>query len=67
MTASVLRREQMASEGVTDDDLIGAARESRGLARLDDIDHAVLAASGGISIVLRAARGASGARADTRR
>lgn len=51
MTAGSLNREQMSSEGVTDDDLIVAARETRGLAKIEDIDHAVLEASGGISIV----------------
>lgn len=44
-------REQMDSEGVSDDDLLAAARETHGLPRLDEIDHAVLEASGGLSIV----------------
>lgn len=44
-------REQMDSEGVSDDDLLAAARETHGLPRLDEIEHAVLEASGGLSIV----------------
>ena len=51
--SGVAREPQMASEGVTDDDLLVAAREGHGLARLDQIEHAVLEASGGISIVPR--------------
>lgn len=49
----VARDDQMASEGVTRDDLLAAAREVHGLARLEQIEHAVLEASGGISIVPR--------------
>jgi uncharacterized membrane protein YcaP (DUF421 family) len=36
---------------VTEQDLAAAGRETHGLARLDEIEHAVLEASGGISIV----------------
>ena len=45
------RRDQMASEGVTIDDVLTAAREAHGIARLDQVDSAVLEQSGGISIV----------------
>lgn len=51
VSAGVLRRELMASEGVSEDDLLVAARESRGLTRLDQISDAVLEASGGITVV----------------
>jgi uncharacterized membrane protein YcaP (DUF421 family) len=42
---------QMSAEGVTDDDLLTAARERQGLSRMDDVEFAVLEQSGGISIV----------------
>ena len=45
------RKDQMASEGVTIDDVLTAAREAHGIARLDQVDSAVLEQSGGISIV----------------
>lgn len=51
VTGGARRHEQMASEGVTDDDLLMAARHSHGLARLDEIDHAILESNGAISIV----------------
>lgn len=51
---------QMASEGITSDDLLTAARETAGVTRLDDIEHAILEPSGAISIVpVRPADGAS--------
>lgn len=45
------QHEQMDSEGVSDDDLLAAARETQGVPQLDDVEHAVLEASGAISIV----------------
>jgi uncharacterized membrane protein YcaP (DUF421 family) len=45
------RKDQMASEGVTIDDVLTAAREAHGIAKLDQVDSAVLEQSGGISIV----------------
>jgi uncharacterized membrane protein YcaP (DUF421 family) len=53
MTARKQDHEQMASEGVTTDDLLIAARQTHGLTRLGDIDHAILEPSGAISIVPR--------------
>ena len=47
----VARQEQMASEGVTMDDVLTAAREAHGISQLDQVDSAVLEQSGGISIV----------------
>ena len=44
-------RERMASEGVTDDDVLTSARETHGISRLDEVDSAVLEQSGGISII----------------
>lgn len=44
-------RERMASEGVTNDDVLTAAREGHGISRLDEVESAVLEQSGGISIV----------------
>lgn len=43
--------ERMASEGVTTDDVLTAAREAHGLSRTDQVAFAVLEQSGGISIV----------------
>ena len=51
VVARTLRPDQMASEGVTDDDLLMAARQAHGLVRLDEIDHAILESNGAISIV----------------
>ena len=45
------RSDQMASDGVTDDDLLMAARQTHGLERLDQIEHAILESNGAISIV----------------
>ena len=44
-------RDQMDSEGVSDDDVLAAARGAHGLPRLEDVDHAVLEASGTLSII----------------
>jgi uncharacterized membrane protein YcaP (DUF421 family) len=46
------RKANMDSEGVTMDDVLTAARETRGLTRRHQVEHAVLEQSGGISIVL---------------
>ena len=51
MLAGSRRPEQMASEGVTDDDLLMAGRQAHGLERLDQIEHAILESNGAISIV----------------
>jgi uncharacterized membrane protein YcaP (DUF421 family) len=53
---------RMHIERVDDDDILSAARESRGLDRLDDIERAVLEKNGAISIVPR--RGRRGRRGD---
>ena len=45
------RTAQMASEGVTMDDVLTAAREAHGISRLDEVDSAVLEQNGGISVV----------------
>jgi uncharacterized membrane protein YcaP (DUF421 family) len=44
-------REQMDSEGVSDDDVLASAREIHGVSHLDQIEHAVLEASGALSII----------------
>jgi uncharacterized membrane protein YcaP (DUF421 family) len=44
-------RELMRKARVDDADLLHAARQSQGLERLDQIRHAVLEASGGITII----------------
>lgn len=41
----------MASEGITTDDLLMAARQAHGVTELDDVEHAILEPSGAISIV----------------
>jgi uncharacterized membrane protein YcaP (DUF421 family) len=43
----------MRVEGVDEEDILSAARESQGIDRLEDIRRAVLERSGGISIVPR--------------
>ena len=48
----------MHIERVDDEDILSAAREMRGIDRLEDIKRAVLERNGGISIVPR--RGAEG-------
>lgn len=45
----------MASQGVTTDGVLMAAREAHGVGTLGDIEHAVLESGGGISIILRPA------------
>ena len=51
-------RSRMHIERVDDEDILSAAREMRGIDRLEDIKRAVLERNGGISIVPR--RGAEG-------
>jgi uncharacterized membrane protein YcaP (DUF421 family) len=48
------RQTQMASEGVTLDDVLTAARERHGLSHLNEIEFAVLEQNGEISVVPRA-------------
>ena len=43
--------DRMARSRVDEEDVLAAARERQGLARMDDIKYAVLERSGGISIV----------------
>lgn len=47
---------RMYVERVDDDDILSAARETRGIDRLDDIERAVLEKNGAISIVPRRRR-----------
>jgi uncharacterized membrane protein YcaP (DUF421 family) len=51
IVSGTLNRKRMASEGVTTDDVLTAAREVHGISRLDEVDSAVLEQSGGISVV----------------
>jgi uncharacterized membrane protein YcaP (DUF421 family) len=44
-------RERMQRVRVSDEDILTAARERQGLARMDQIQYAVLERSGGISII----------------
>jgi uncharacterized membrane protein YcaP (DUF421 family) len=44
-------RERMHRAWVSEDDVLTAARERRGLARMDQIRYEVLERSGGISII----------------
>jgi uncharacterized membrane protein YcaP (DUF421 family) len=44
-------RERMKRVRVSEDEILTAARERRGLARMDQIQYAVLERSGGISII----------------
>jgi len=46
-----LDRETMGTAQVTEDDILHAAREQRGLERMDQIKHVVLERSGALSIV----------------
>ncbi len=48
-----LHRDRLARERIDLGDILTAARELHGLERLDQIKHAVLERSGGISIVPR--------------
>jgi len=45
--------ERMKAERMDEDDLLSAARETQGLARMDQVGYAVLEESGRISIVPR--------------
>ncbi len=53
-------RERMEKERIGDEDILTAARERHGLEAMDQIKYAVLERSGGISIVPREGRQASG-------
>jgi uncharacterized membrane protein YcaP (DUF421 family) len=44
-------RDRMAKERIDEEDIMHQARSSHGLGRLDQVDHAVLESSGGISII----------------
>jgi uncharacterized membrane protein YcaP (DUF421 family) len=46
-------RSRMHIERVDEEDILSAARETRGIDRLEDIERAILERSGGISIVPR--------------
>lgn len=46
-------RDRMSREGIDEMDILTAARERHGLTSLDDIEYAVLEASGGLSIIPR--------------
>lgn len=46
-------RERMDREQVDEEDVLHAARHDHGLARLDQVEHAVLEPSGGISVIPR--------------
>ena len=50
---------QMAAEGVTDDDILAAARERQGLSHMDEVEFAVLEQSGAISVVPGSSRSAT--------
>jgi uncharacterized membrane protein YcaP (DUF421 family) len=44
-------KERLRAERVGEDDIMAAAREQRGLRKLDEIDYAVLEQNGHISII----------------
>jgi uncharacterized membrane protein YcaP (DUF421 family) len=46
-----LQHERMERERVDEADILQAARMRQGVRSLDDIDHAVIEASGGISVI----------------
>ena len=46
-----LFRDRMESERVDEEDVLAAARGSRGIQQLDEIEHAIVETSGGISII----------------
>jgi uncharacterized membrane protein YcaP (DUF421 family) len=48
-----LHQERLAKERVDETDILAAAREKHGLERLDQIKHAIVEATGGISIIPR--------------
>ena len=54
-------KERMHVERVDDDDILSAARKTRGIERLDDIERAILEKNGAISIVPRRGRPSGGA------
>jgi uncharacterized membrane protein YcaP (DUF421 family) len=56
-------RDRMSREGIDEMDILTAARERHGLTSLDDIEYAVLEASGGLSIIPRRADTVSEGRA----
>jgi uncharacterized membrane protein YcaP (DUF421 family) len=50
-------RDRMLKERIDDEDVLSAARESRGVERMDQIRRAVLERNGGISIMTKGAGG----------
>ena len=50
-------KDLMARARIDEDDVLQAARERQGLARMDDIDYAVLEISGGISVIPKRSAG----------
>jgi uncharacterized membrane protein YcaP (DUF421 family) len=50
-------KDRMAHARVDEADVLQAARERQGLARMDDIDYAVLEISGGISVIPKRSTG----------
>ena len=50
-------KDRMAHARVDEADVLQAARERQGLARMDDIDYAVLEISGGISVIPKRSAG----------
>jgi uncharacterized membrane protein YcaP (DUF421 family) len=55
-----LLKDRMARERVDEEDILHEARHSHGIGRLDQIRHAVLETSGGISIIPAERAGGSG-------
>jgi len=51
--AGRMHPDRMKKERVDEADILAAARQSRGIARLEDIDYAILEVSGGLSIIPR--------------
>lgn len=49
--------DRMSRERVDEEDILHEARQKHGLRRLDQVDHAVLEPSGGISIIPREEKG----------
>jgi uncharacterized membrane protein YcaP (DUF421 family) len=49
-----MHRDRMSKERVDEADILAAARKERGIARLDDIDYAILETGGGITIIPKA-------------
>ena len=48
-----LHRDRMHKERVEEDDILAAARELHGLERMDQVKHAIVEASGGITVIPR--------------